>query len=155
MKPTPVIAMFLLLMICTFPILLSARATPSPSGQILFEGIGSGTFNSQAMPFGFSIRCYGTNCVGAIGLGSSNTVSYVTGTVVQVQQDTYMLSVSSAQTPTGTLPPSTPPSVACSLVNTPPITSGGANTVTMTCSSPAGSGTSTDAIVDVVLPTNK
>ncbi len=153
MKSIPLVAMLLLSLVCALPILVFAKATSSP-GQILFEGTGSGTFNSQEMPFGFSVRCYGANCVGAVALGSSSSVSYVTGTVVQVQQDTYMLSVSSSKVPSGTLPPSTSPNVACSLVNAAPITSGGTNTVTMTCSSPAGSGAATDAIVDVI-PSSK
>jgi len=156
MKPTPRIAVFVLLLVCAFmSILAFAKTSPVPTNQVVFEGVGSGTFNSQAMQFGFSVRCYGTSCVGALVLGGPSAVSYVTGTVTQLQQDGYMMSLSATPTPNGTLPPTNAtPSISCSLANTPPITQGETNTVTMTCSSPVGSGTSTDATVEVLGLTN-
>ncbi len=154
MKPTPVIAVFILLLLCAVPIVLVAKPVSAPAGQVVFEGTGTGVFNSQSMPFGFSVRCYSANCVGALVLGGPTSVSYVTGTVTLVQQDTYMMSVSTVQTATGALPPTNGANISCSLANAPPITQGETNTVTMTCSSPAGSGTSTDATVAVVSPTS-
>jgi hypothetical protein len=100
------------------------------------------------MQFGFSVRCYGANCVGALVLGGQNAAYYVTGTVSQVQQDTYMISVSTPQ-----ITPNTP-HVSCSLVNSPPMAQGETNTATMTCSSPAGTGVSHQALVEVVSPGN-
>lgn len=156
MKPTPIIAMtFVLLLVCALTNILVFAKTPSvPASQVVFEGVGSGTFNSQAMQFGFSVRCYGASCVGALAFGGPNALSYVTGTMSQLQQDAYMMSVSTTQSPTGTLPPTISPSISCSLANTPPVTQGETNTVTMTCSSPVGSGTSTDAMVEVLTPGN-
>jgi hypothetical protein len=130
------------LLVCAFTSVLAYAKTPA--NQVVFEGTGSGTFNSQAMQFGFSVRCYGANCVGALVLGGPSTVSYVTGTVTQLQQDSYMVSLSTMPTASGTT------HVSCSLANAPPITQGQTNTVTMTCSSPAGSGSSTDAMVEVL-----
>ena len=123
-----------------------AGPTSGPTTQVMFEGSGSGTFNAQTMQFGFSARCYGANCVGALVLGGQNAAYYVTGTVSQVQQDTYMMSLSTPQIT------SKAQHVSCSLVNTPPVTTGDTNTVTMTCSSPAGSGVSHQALVEGVLP---
>jgi hypothetical protein len=156
MKPTPVVVLtFVLLFVCAFTSILAFAKTPSvPASQVVFEGIGSGTFNSQAMQFGFSVRCYGASCVGGLAFGGSGAVSYVTGTMTQLQQDTYMISLSTTQPPTGTLPPTISPTISCSLANSPPVTQGETNTVTMTCSSPVGSGTSTDAMVEVVAPGN-
>jgi|SRR5208282_1923799 hypothetical protein len=144
MKPTPTIAAFVLLLVCAFTSVLAFAKTPAaPTNQVWFEGVGSGTFNSKAMQFGFSVRCYGTSCVGTLDLGGTSAESYVTtGTVTQLQQDSYMMSLSAT------------PSISCSLANTPPITQGETNAVTMTCSSPAGSGTSTDATVEVLAPIN-
>ena len=143
MKPTPVIAALVVAVAC------STFAFAAPTNQVMFEGNGTGTFNSRTVPFSFSIHCYGTNCVGAVSMGNNNS-TYVSGTVTQVQQETYMMSVSSG-------PPSGiraslagPANMSCSLVNTPPIVKGGGNTVTITCSSPAGSGTSTDALVEAL-----
>jgi hypothetical protein len=156
MKPTPITAAFLLLLVCAFTSVLAfAKTPPAPANQVVFEGAGSGTFNSQVMPFGFSVRCYGTSCVGALVMGSPSAVSYVTGTVTQLQQDTYMMSLSSTPIANGTLPPTNgAPTISCSLANTPPITQGETNTVNMTCSSPVGNGISTDAVVEVLAPTN-
>jgi hypothetical protein len=156
MKPTPVIATFVLLLVCAFTSILAFAKTPTvPASQVVFEGVGSGTFNSQAMQFGFSVRCYGASCVGALVLGGPTALTYVTGTVTQLQPDTYMMSLSTIQSPTGTLPPTnSTPSISCSLANAPPVTQGETNTVTMICSSPVGSGTSTDAAVEVLAPSN-
>jgi hypothetical protein len=157
MKPTPRIAALIWLLAFAFasiPAFAKPTSAP-PANQMVFEGVGTGTFNARTMQFGFSVRCYGANCVGALVLGGPSAVTYVTGTVTQLQQDTYMLSVSAAPTANGTLPPTgVIPPISCSLANTPPLTQGETNTVTMTCSSPAGSGISTNAMVEVVAPTN-
>jgi hypothetical protein len=157
MKPTPRIAALICLFAFAFAS-IAAFANPTsapPANQMVFEGVGTGTFNAKTMQFGFSVRCYGANCVGALVLGGPSAVTYVTGTVTQLQQDSYMLSLSATPTANGTLPPTQlPPSISCSLANTPPITQGETNAVTMTCSSPAGSGISNDAVVEVLAPTN-
>ncbi len=138
MKPTPIVAAFVLLLVCAFTSILAFAKTPAAlTNQVWFEGVGSGTFNSKAMQFGFSVRCYGASCVGTLDLGGTSAGYVTTGTVTQLQQDTYMMSLSAT------------PSISCSLANTPPITQGETNAVTMTCSSPAGSGISTDATIEV------
>jgi hypothetical protein len=117
-----------------------------PTNQIMFEGVGSGTFNSHQMNFNFSVRCYGSSCVGAFVFAKpgKSVVNYVTGTVTQPQPNMYMMSLSTRPSPTAVPPSET---VSCSLVNTPPVTQGETNTVTMSCSSPAGSGSSQNAVV--------
>jgi hypothetical protein len=145
MKSRPVsVAAVLLVAFAVSASIAFAGTSSGPASQLMFEGNGSGTFNSQSMQFGFSVRCYGANCVGALVLGSQNAAYYVTGTVSQVQQETYMISLSSPQITTNT------PRVSCSLVNSPPMTPGETNTVTMTCSSPAGTGVSHQALVEVM-----
>jgi hypothetical protein len=152
MKSSPVIA-FAFLLVCTFAVSAFAIPNIAPLNQVVFEGNGSGTFNTEAMPFGFSVRCYGSNCVGAIIMGEASTVSYVTGTIAVVAQDTYMMSLSTSPATGATTGPTvhlnSPVTVSCSLVNSPPLTQGEGNKVTMTCSTPAGSGTSADAMVEV------
>jgi hypothetical protein len=143
---------------------LSALAQgPVPSvptnHQIMFAGNGSGTFSSQPVPFKFSAQCYGSYCVGALAFGPINAakyVNYVTGTVVQLPQpDSYMMSLSTPQPPPGTSPPNTNiPRISCSLANHPPITQGQTNTVTVSCSAPAGTGVSNHAMVVAPSSTN-
>jgi hypothetical protein len=147
-------------------VLAYGQQPPISSKQIVFEGVGTGTFNSRTMQFDFSVRCYGDNCVGALAFATpgKSAVNYVTGTVTQFQPNTYvqpayMMSLSSPPSPTTAppplsappYPPTAPPSsagtVSCSLVNTPPVTDGETNNVTMTCSAPAGTGISKTAMV--------
>ncbi len=155
MKPRSIVATVTLLLVSAIVGSVLAYGKPSVSAnQITFQGNGSGTFNSQQMPFSVSVQCYGSSCVGALAFPGSSTPSptaaiYVTGTVTQLQQDSYMMSVSSRQPPAGTLPPTSASSVSCSLANTPPVVTGEANTVSMSCSSPVGTGVSHDAIVVV------
>ncbi len=145
MKFRPVSVAVVLLFVLAAPANIAfAGPTSAPTSQLVFEGSGSGTFNAQVMQFGFSARCYGANCVGALVLGGQNAAYPVTGTVSQVQQDTYMMAMSTSQIT------SNAPHISCSLVNSPPLTQGDTNTVTMTCSSPAGSGVSHQALVEVV-----
>jgi hypothetical protein len=126
-------------------VLAYGQQSSPPSNQIMFEGVGSGTFNSHQTNFDFSVRCYGSSCVGAFVFPKpgKSVVNYVSGTVTQLQPGMYMMSLS---TPS---PTSAPPSqtVSCSLVNAPPVTQGETNTVTMSCSTPAGSGSSQNAVV--------
>jgi len=159
MKPRLIIATVALLAACALStgILAYAQQPSVSTNQIMFEGAGSGTFNSRQMPFNFSVRCYGANCVGALVFANpgKSLVNYVSGTVIQLQPNMYMMSLSTPPSPTAAPPSPTPMAapptpvntVSCSLVNAPPVTEGDTNTVTMTCSSPAGSGTSQSATV--------
>ncbi len=142
-------------------VLAYGQQPPTSKNQIMFEGVGSGTFNSRQMQFDFSVRCYGDNCVGALAFAKpgKSAVNYVSGTVIQLQPNMYMMSLSVPPSPTTappslsappsppTAPPSSAGTVSCSLVNTPPVTDGETNTVTMSCSAPAGSGSSQNAMV--------
>jgi hypothetical protein len=149
MKPTPVIALVVLSLVTVFSISAYAAPIVVPLNGVMFEGSGTGAFNSQAMPFGFSVRCYGNNCAGAIILGDANAVAYVTGTVTVVEQDTFMMSLSTSAVASPSVHLGSPATMSCSLVNSPPIAQGEANKVTMTCSTPAGNGTSSNAMVEV------
>ena len=152
MKPTPIVVLLAVSLVSALSICASAAPSIAPLNGVVFEGNGTGTFNSQAMPFGFSVRCYGNNCVGAVLLGDANTAAYVTGTVTVVEQDTYMMSVSTSPAAGGSVHFGSPVTLSCSLMNSPPIAEGESNKVTMTCSTPAGSGISSNAMVEVFAP---
>jgi hypothetical protein len=124
----------------------------SASGQVIFSdsGTGFGTFVNPATgskadtPFGFWIWCeaestnpYQGECSGALYFYAFGITKGVTGTVSEPADNTYMMSVASSDHV-----------VSCALTNVPPITKGLTNKVNMTCSSPAGSGTDTKAVVN-------
>ena len=148
----PTIAAVALLAACAVSagVLAHGQQPPISANQIMFEGVGSGTFNSRQMQFDFSVRCYGGNCVGGLafaGQPGKLAVNFVSGTVTQLQPSMYMMSLSTPLPPPAAAPPSSAGTVSCSLVNAPPVTEGQTNTVTMSCSAPAGSGSSQNAIV--------
>lgn len=110
---------------------------------VAFQGSGTATWQSREVPFGFSIRCYGVRCAGALSFGSASA-HYVTGTVRALQPEMFLISVSNATT---ALPSTT--SSSCALVNQPPITRGSTNKVTLTCAAPAFAAISDNAVVIV------
>ena len=63
-------------------------------------------------------------------------VKHVDGEVSEPDEDVYEMVVSSRDG-----------SVVCTLTNSPPITHGHSNTVTISCSTPSETATSTDAVV--------
>ena len=114
-----------------------------PTATVAFQGSATAILGSKEIPFGFSIRCYGGRCAGALSFGP-NSAHYVTGTVRALQPEMFLISVSNSATG---LPSAT--SSSCALVNHPPITQGQTNKVTITCAAPAFTATSDNATVIV------
>jgi hypothetical protein len=121
------------------------------SEQVVFSGTAAGVFNDTSTPVGFWIWCeadsansYVGECNGAMhfnGLGLTKHVIDVDGGIIELAEGQYQITVGS-----------TDGSVACTLTNTLPVTQGPTNTVTVTCTSPAGTGSSTTAVVRVTGP---
>jgi hypothetical protein len=139
-------ALVLLLSVMT---VLAAPAFAA-SEQVVFSGTGSGTFGGTATPVGFWIWCQATNpnppyvgnCNGAMTFNALSTTKHVMeGSITEIAEGQYQIVVLSSD---GT--------VNCTLVNSPPPVSGPHNTVTISCSAPSGSGTSTSAVVNVTGP---
>ena len=141
-------ALVLLLSVTT---VLTAPAFAA-SEQVVFSGTGSGTFQNTSTPVGFWIWCQATNtnpnapyvgnCNGAMYFYALNTVKHVMeGSINEVGEGQYQIVVLSSDK-----------TVNCTLENSPPPVSGPHNTVTVSCSAPSGSGTSTSAVVNVTGP---
>ena len=125
----------------------AASAQPRNAQQIVFSGVGFGTFNATPSPFGFWIWCedddadnpYAGACAGSIyvyALGLTRGVfGFVSG------DGPHTMHVHSSDN-----------AISCTLTNTLPVTRGPTNTVSMSCSSPAGSGVSTNSVVVVTGP---
>jgi len=124
----------------------SASAQPRAAEQIVFSGTGSGSFG----PVGFWIWCeddeaqnpYHGECNGSMYFYALRIVKHVTGTVVETAEGRYTMTVSSG---------SAPADVSCALNNT-TLVRGPNNTVQVVCSSPSGSGISTNAVVNATGP---
>src|SRR6266540_1395681 len=117
----------------------AAPARAERSEQVVFSGTGNGDFGD----FGFWVWCqvdsqnpYETDCNGAMYFDELHLTKHVTGDSSEPEDDTYQLDVASRDG-----------SVDCTLTNVPPILQGPHNTVGVSCSSPLGSGTSTNAVV--------
>jgi hypothetical protein len=124
---------------------LLAMATPASAArheQIVFSGEADGTFAGVSTDVGFWIWCAVDeagnydDCSGAIHFDALMPSTHVTGEVAETGEDVYTMDVSSSDG-----------SVDCTLTNTPPITSGPTNTVTISCSSPSGSAVTSTAVV--------
>lgn len=129
-----------------------ASAAPGQGGdhhseQIVFSGTGFGDFG----PFGFWIWCqdpdsstpYAEECAGAIYFYALQITKGVEGEVAEGPDGIYTMSVTSRKGD----------SVSCTLVNdSEEINAGPTNGVTVTCSSPAGSGHSDNSVINVTGP---
>jgi len=131
-------------------LLIAPGALAQSSKQIVFSGTGVFAYTTANPPdkhFGFWIWCEGEstnpyqgNCSGAMYFYSlMNPTKHVAGEVTEVSEGVYKMTVVS--TVDG--------SVSCTLTNTPPVKHGPTNTVTVSCSTPAGGGSSTNAVVVV------
>jgi hypothetical protein len=135
-----------LLAVC---LLAPAAFAAENSEQVVFSGTGFGTFNNTSTPFGFWIWCedesnnkYAGRCHGAMyyyGLGITRSVK---GTIDENEADEYILSVFSSKDD----------SIDCTLQSSNPVQHGPHNTVTVQCTAPSGSGTSSNAVVNVTGP---
>lgn len=117
----------------------ASAASAARSEQVVFSGTGFGDFG----PFGFWVWCqvqthnpYETDCNGAIYFYELGLTKHITGDVSEIADDQYQMDLASRDG-----------SIACTLTNEPPIVHGPDNTVDASCSSPSGSGTSTNAVV--------
>jgi hypothetical protein len=129
-----------------------ALAAPGQGGdqhseQIVFSGTGFGDFG----PFGFWIWCqdadsstpYAGECAGAMYFYALHLTKGVEGDVEETSEGIYTMTVASRKGD----------SVSCTLVNdSEEITAGPTNAVTVTCTAPAGSGASDNAVINVTGP---
>jgi hypothetical protein len=109
------------------------------SEQLVFSGEGEGSLGEIE----FWIWCqvesenpYGEDCNGAVRINDGKGI-HVTGDSSEGAEGQYTMDVISRDG-----------SVACTLTNEPPIVHGPHNTVFIDCSSPSGTATSTDAVVN-------
>jgi hypothetical protein len=127
-----------------------ASVASAQSEQIIFSGVGSGTFDNTPTPVGFWIWCqdenpgnpdYAGECAGSMyfyGLGLTKGVAGE----VEESGEAYIMTVASRKGP----------SISCQLENVPPVVQGPHNTVNITCVTPSGTGTSETAVVNVTGP---
>jgi hypothetical protein len=118
--------------------LLGGDAQAQGKEQLVFSGEGEGTTEIE-----FWIWCaldesgnY-DDCNGAMRFDDLGLVKHVEGEASEPEEGMYVMDVFSTKDD----------SVACTLVNTPPVLHGPRNTVDITCSAPDASATSTDAVV--------
>jgi hypothetical protein len=122
--------------------------------QIIFSGTGFGTFNDTPSPFGFWIWCededannpYAEECNGAIYFYALGITKGVEGDVEELSEGIYQMTVSSRKAG----------AVSCQLTNElndeGELNQGPSNTVDITCTTPSGTGQSTNAVVNVTGP---
>lgn len=145
--------------ICAAVVVLSLAAQIGPiaraqdaSEQVVFSGVGNGTFDGTATPVGFWIWCeaesdnpYEGECNGAMYFYKLGITEHVFDFseeegVVEQPDGTYVLHVIS-----------TDGSIDCTLHNL-TANHGPKNQVDVVCSTPSGTGTSTNAVVNVTGP---
>jgi hypothetical protein len=133
---------------------LASIASAEAAEQIVFSGTGFGTFNGTETPFGFWIWCedeeannpYAEECNGAMYFYALGITKGVKGDVEEISEGIYQMTVASRK---GS-------SVSCILVNeSDEPTQGPTNTVDVTCTTPSGSGQSTNAVVNVTGPSEE
>ena len=123
----------------------AAPASAALHEQIVFSGEANGTFNGVSTDVGFWIWCAVDqaggyeDCNGAMHFDALMPSKHVDGEVTELgggESQQYQLDVTSRDG-----------SIACALTNTPPITHGPTNTVSISCSSPSGSATTSTASI--------
>jgi hypothetical protein len=128
-----------------------SAAQPNSSEQVVFSGVaGLNSTFEKGSPAGFWIWCesdsgnpYVSNCAGAMYFYALGITEGVFGddAVTEHPDGTYTLAVHSAD---GT--------VDCTLTNFLPLRHGPANRVDVSCTTPSGSATSHNAVVNVTGP---
>ena len=139
-------------MLCATPTNVARAANNSE--QVIFSGTGFGTFSGTPTPFGFWIWCeaesgnpYVGICSGAMYFYALGIVEHVagfppSGGIEEGPDGIYTMTVQSAD---GT--------VSCALVNaSATLQRGPKNRVLVACEGPAGSGVSTNSVVNVTGP---
>jgi hypothetical protein len=126
------------------------------SEQIIFSGVGFGTFDGTETPVGFWIWCqennpsphaeYAGECAGAMYFYALGITKAIEGDVDELEEGVYQMTVTSRNAA----------SVACILTNElneeGEVEHGPNNTVRVDCATPNGSGVSTNAVVNVTGP---
>jgi hypothetical protein len=134
-----------------------AAGSSHASEQIVFSGVVFGAqVQNVTTPIGYWIWCSGDDagatgvenphavCAGSMRFDALNLTRGISGTISEPQQGIYVMAVSS-----------TDGAVNCKLQNaSAALVSGPRNTVLVSCSAPAGGGTSTDGVVNVTGPTH-
>jgi hypothetical protein len=124
---------------------------PHASEQVVFSGVATqgSTFANQS-PAGFWIWCeaesenpYAGECNGSMYFYALKITKHVEGEVIETAEGIYQMTVSSTQDTS---------IVNCVLSNTAEAEHGPHNTVQVSCSTPVGSATSTNAVVNVTGP---
>jgi hypothetical protein len=113
------------------------------SEQVVFSGAAlNGTFDGQPTPLGFWIWCeadstnsYAGKCNGALRFDALAITQHVTGTITEISEDHYQITVGSAST-------------SCVFTNTGDLNHGPRTLVEITCFRPAGA-TSVLAVVNI------
>lgn len=147
-----VVATLALTLLLTLTVSLASPAFAASSEQVVFSGTGFGSFQNTPTPFGFWIWCEATptnpyqgQCSGAMYFYALGNIKHVVdGNITELAEGQYSITVLSTLDNT----------VNCTLVNGPPVppVSGPHNTVTATCTAPAGMGTSDNAVIAVTGP---
>src|SRR4030095_1475634 len=128
-----------------------ASVASAQSEQIIFSGVGFGTFDNTPTPVGFWSWCqdenpsenaeYAGECAGSMYFYDLRLRKAVEGEVEE-SGEAYVMTVASRK---GTL-------ISCQHENVPPDVHGPRNTVNITCVTPSGTGTSETAVVNVTGP---
>ncbi|HEX9287484.1 MAG TPA: hypothetical protein VF999_09495 [Thermoanaerobaculia bacterium] len=126
------------------------------SEQVIFSGVGFGTFDETPTPVGFWIWCQAENpsshqdyvgeCAGAMYFYVLGITKAVEGEIEEseTEEGVYTMTVGSRKGSS---------IIGCQLTNHLPITQGPSNTVDIVCATPSGNdGLSTNAVVNVTGP---
>jgi hypothetical protein len=107
--------------------------------QVVFSGEAEGSLGEVGFWIWCAVDESGNydDCNGAMAFDDLGLVRHVEGEVSEPDEDVYQMDVASTRDA----------SVACTLVNTPPILHGPKNTVSITCSAPSGTAEATNAVV--------
>ena len=141
----------LFLLVMLLPLLLDSPAVQAANNsvKVFLTGTGVGTFPQAPgglSAFGFWVSCGSdsTNpsvgqCSGAMYVYALQLARPVAGSITELPSGACLISLHS---PDG--------AIVASLTNTPPVTIGPTNTVTVAFSSPSGGGSTTNAVVNIV-----
>ena len=130
----------ILLMVASLALLLfPAAGHAAGKEQIVFSGEADGTFGEVGFWVWCAVDEAGAydDCSGALHFDDLGIARHVEGDVSEPNEGQYVMDVASTRDD----------AVACTLTNTPPITSGPTNRVDVSCSSPFGSATTSDAVI--------
>ncbi len=127
---------------------LVIQAEAHASEQVIFSGVAT-TNSTFGSPVGFWIWCeaesdnpYDEECNGAMYFYGLRITRHVEGEVEEPSEGIYEMTVESTRDQT----------ISCTLINAAEAVHGPRNTVTVTCTTPAGTATSTNAVVNVTGP---